>query len=52
MPPWFAAETAGGIDGAEFVQFDGGGHMLPETRTDEFVTAVLAFLARVDGSGC
>ena len=46
MPIWFAAEAAAAIDGAEFVEFDSGGHMLPETRTAEFVATVLAFLER------
>jgi pimeloyl-ACP methyl ester carboxylesterase len=48
MPAWFAAEAAAGIRGAEYVEFDGGGHMLPETRADELVAAVLAFLAGND----
>ena len=46
MPAWFAAEAASGIDAAEFVEFDGGGHMLPETRTAEWLASVLEFLQR------
>lgn len=46
MPSWFAAEAAARISGAEYLEFKGGGHMLPETRADELVAAVLAFLAR------
>ena len=46
MPVWFAAEAAAAIDGAEFVEFDAGGHMLPEARTAEFVATVLEFLGR------
>ncbi len=46
MPAWFAAEVGRGIAKAEWVEFDGGGHMLPETRTAEFVAIVLAFLER------
>lgn len=47
MPSWFAAAAAVGIAGARVHEFDGGGHMLPQTRTPEFVRAVLAFLAGV-----
>jgi pimeloyl-ACP methyl ester carboxylesterase len=46
MPAWFAAEAAGAIAGAEYLEFDTGGHMLPETRGADFVAAVLGFLAR------
>lgn len=46
MPTWFAAEAAARISGAEYIEFDGGGHMLPETRAEELVAAVLAFLPR------
>ena len=46
MPSWFAADAAAGIAGARLTLFDGGGHLLPETRTGEFVDAVLAFLAQ------
>ncbi len=46
MPPWFAANIGHGIAKAELVEFDGGGHMLLETRTAEFAAVVLAFLAR------
>lgn len=51
MPAWFAAEAAAGIRGAELVEFDGGGHMLTETRTTEFVETVSAFLVKVDDIG-
>lgn len=51
MPPWFAAEAASVIRGAELVEFDEGGHMLPETRTDDFVAAVLDFLAQARSTG-
>lgn len=44
MPSWFAAEAAEGIAGARLLEFDGGGHMLPQTRTAQFVGAVLEFL--------
>ncbi len=46
MPAWFAAEVGRAIAKAEVVELDGGGHMLPETRTAEFVAIVLAFLER------
>ncbi len=49
MPSWFAAEVGNGIASAEVVEFDGGGHMLPETRTTEFVATVSAFLERRTG---
>lgn len=49
MPPWFAAEVGNGIARAEFVELDGGGHMLLETRTAEFVATVLTFLERCTG---
>ena len=48
MPPWFAEEIASAIQSAERVEFARGGHMLPETRTTEFVVAVAAFLDTVD----
>lgn len=44
MPPWFARETAAGIEGAQLREFDDAGHMLPETRTPEFVREVSTFL--------
>lgn len=46
MPPWFAEEAAQHIEGAELAVFDGGGHMLPETRTEDFTETVLGFLSR------
>ena len=49
MPPWFAADVGSGIAKAEFVELDGGGHMLLETRTAEFVALVLEFLKRCVG---
>jgi len=44
MPIWFAHAAAEAISGARLVTFDGGGHMFPETRTAEFLGAVLSFL--------
>lgn len=44
MPAWFAAEAAAEISGAQYLEFDGGGHMLLETRTAELASAVLEFL--------
>lgn len=46
MPAWFAAEVAREIANAEYLEFDTGGHMLPETRTVDFVAAVVNFLVR------
>jgi len=45
MPRWFGIEAARAIAGARLFEFDGGGHMLPETRTQAFVEAVHAFLS-------
>jgi len=47
MPCWHSAAAAAGIAGARLHEFDGGGHMLPQTRTGEFAHTVLAFLAGV-----
>ena len=46
MPAWFARQAAQAIAGARYQEFDGGGHMLPETRTPELVAAIEEFLAR------
>lgn len=51
MPSWFAAEAAAAIAGARLLEFDGGGHMLPQTRSGEFADAVTAFLAGVAQGG-
>ena len=45
MPRWFGVEAARSIAGAQLLEFDGGGHMFPETRTQAFVAAVHSFLA-------
>jgi pimeloyl-ACP methyl ester carboxylesterase len=44
MPVWFAEEAAQTIPGARLVVFDGGGHLIAETRTAQFVAEVTAFL--------
>lgn len=44
MPCWCAADTAAGIAGARLLEFDAGGHMLPETCRERFMDEVLAFL--------
>lgn len=46
MPPWFASAAAGAIDGAEFVEFDGGGHMFLETRPIDLSATIVDFLKR------
>lgn len=51
MPPWHARDTARGIVGARLIELDGGGHMLPETRTGEFVDAVTGFVAEAVSAG-
>lgn len=44
MPRWFGVDAAKAIAGAQLFEFDGGGHMFPETRTQVFVEQVHAFL--------
>ncbi|MEP6701674.1 MAG: alpha/beta hydrolase [Betaproteobacteria bacterium] len=44
MPAWFGAAAARAITGARLVEFDGGAHMFPESRTEAFLEAVDAFL--------
>lgn len=45
MPAWFGAELAGLVPDATLLPFDGGGHMLPETRGSELAAAINDFLA-------
>ena len=47
MPPWFGAELAALIPGAAHRALEGGGHMLPETRSSALANAVAEFLDRV-----
>ncbi len=47
MPPWFGAELAALIPGANHRALDRGGHMLPETRGDALAYAVADFLDTV-----
>ena len=53
MPRWFGVDAARAIAGARLFEFDGGGHMFPETRTRVFLETVHAFLtgARVREGG-
>ena len=44
MPRWFGIDAARAITGAQLFEFDGGGHMFPETRTQVFLETVHAFL--------
>ena len=44
MPRWFGIEAARSIVGAQLFEFDGGGHMFPETRTQVFIETVHAFM--------
>lgn len=44
MPPWFATEVASSMPNAALLELDGGGHMLLETRSEQMVKIVLAFL--------
>jgi pimeloyl-ACP methyl ester carboxylesterase len=48
MPAWFAEDMAARVSAARYVAFPGGGHMLPETRTDEVVSAITAFMEGSD----
>lgn len=44
MPRWFGVDAARAIAGAQLFEFDGGGHMFPETRTQAFLEKAHAFL--------
>ena len=46
MPDWFGHELAAGIPTAKLVALTGGGHMLPETRSDDVSNAVCAFFGK------
>lgn len=50
MPAWFGIDAARAISGARLVEFDGGGHMFPESRAEAFLEAVNAFLSAQSGS--
>lgn len=43
MPAWFGRSIAETMPNATFMELTGGGHMLPETRTDEVVGLVQSF---------
>lgn len=44
MPPWFGREIARSMPDARYIELQGGGHMLPETRTSELLDLVGGFL--------
>jgi pimeloyl-ACP methyl ester carboxylesterase len=44
MPAWFGREIAENLPGARYVELDGGGHMLPETRSEDILELTTAFL--------
>ncbi len=46
MPSWFAREITDGIKGAKLIEYESGGHMLPETRSMDIVRDVLVFFER------
>jgi aminoacrylate hydrolase len=48
MPEWFAQVLATSLPHATWESFDGGGHMLPETRTQAIVSTTLIHLKQVD----
>lgn len=49
MPRWHGVEVARSIAGAQLLEFDGGGHLFPETRTQAFLEAVRSFLSGTSG---
>ncbi len=46
MPDWFGREMAEGIQDAKLVALPGGGHMLPETRSEDVSNAVRTFFEK------
>lgn len=46
MPFWFAQDAASALPDSRLVILDGGGHLFPETRTAEFLSAVIPFLGQ------
>lgn len=44
MPYWFAIEAADQITDSKYIEFDTGGHMLLDTRTEDFCIQVFEFL--------
>ena len=48
MPAWFGREMAEIIPGARLIELDGGGHMLPETRSEELAMEITGFLSAAD----
>lgn len=43
-PKFYSDELAGGIPGAKYVVLEGGGHFAPQTATEDYNRAVIAFL--------
>jgi pimeloyl-ACP methyl ester carboxylesterase len=50
MPEWFAKALSASLPDATWESVDGGGHMLPETRTVELLSLVLPHLSRIDAT--
>ena len=44
MPYWFAIEAADQITDSKYIEFDTGGHMLLDTRPEDFCIQVFEFL--------
>lgn len=44
MPAWHGREIAERIPDSRFIELEGGGHMIPETRGHELAAAIAAFL--------
>ncbi len=45
MPSWFGRDIAASLPHARYEELNGGGHMLPETRTSDLVRLAGGFLA-------
>ncbi|MBH64105.1 MAG: hydrolase [Alphaproteobacteria bacterium] len=44
MPAWHGRNIAERIPESRFIELEGGGHMIPETRGNELAAAIMAFL--------
>jgi pimeloyl-ACP methyl ester carboxylesterase len=50
VPPMYAREVAGVIPGAEYVEFEGGGHLHNLEHPEEFNRVTLDFLLRIQAN--
>ena len=51
VPPMYAREVAGAVPGAEYVEFEGGGHLHNLEQPEEFNRVTLEFLRRIQARG-